>query len=162
MVKILVSSCLLGCAVRYNGSAVEVHSADFNWLLETQDIVALCPEISVGLPIPRVPAEILGGDGVAVLSGSAQILGSDKSDLSDKFVLGAELALRLCKEQDIQYAVLTENSPSCGSQYIYDGNFSGIKKKGSGVVAAILMQSGIRVFSQYAASELRRLISIVR
>ncbi|WP_444920809.1 DUF523 domain-containing protein [Microbulbifer sp. CnH-101-G] len=162
MAKILVSSCLLGCAVRYNGSDVEVDSKDFNWLVDTQEVVPLCPEVSAGLPVPRAPAEIFGGSGTEVLAGTARVIGSDREDLTDQFILGADLALRLCRDQDIKFAVLTENSPSCGSNFIYDGSFAGVKKKGVGIVAARLRKSGVLVFSQHRVGRLRDLVEISR
>ncbi|WP_444891514.1 DUF523 domain-containing protein [Microbulbifer sp. DLAB2-AA] len=162
MTKILVSSCLLGCAVRYNGSDVEVHNNDFDWLIETQDIVPLCPEVAAGLPIPRDPAEIFGGSGAEVLAGTARIIGIDHKDLTDQLIWGADVALRLCRNQDNKFAVLTENSPSCGSNFIYDGSFSGVKKKGIGIVAARLSESGELVFSQHTVGSLRDLVETSR
>jgi uncharacterized protein YbbK (DUF523 family) len=50
---------------------------------------------------------------------------------------------------------LTERSPSCGSTEIYNGSFSGVKKSGQGVTAALLTQHGIKVFSQHGLSELK-------
>ncbi|WP_444918846.1 DUF523 domain-containing protein [Microbulbifer sp. JMSA003] len=162
MAKILVSSCLLNCAVRYDGSSVEACSDDFEWLVDTQEIVSLCPEVVAGLPIPRVPAEICGANGTEVLDGTAGVIGSDRTDLTEQFMLGAKLALELCRKHNIQYAVLTENSPSCGSNYIYDGSFSGTKIMGSGVVSALLQRAGIIVFSQHTVGQLRELISASR
>jgi uncharacterized protein YbbK (DUF523 family) len=43
--------------------------------------------------------------------------------------------------------LLTDGSPTCGSQFIYDGTFSGQRKPGSGVAAALLREHGIAVFS---------------
>lgn len=160
MAKILVSSCLLGSAVRYNGSAVEVNSIDFNWLVDSQEIVSLCPEVAAGLPVPRVPAEIYSGSGTEVLAGTARVIGSDRADVTEFFLSGAKIALQLCHQHNIRYAVLTENSPSCGSGFIYDGSFSGNKKVGAGVVSAFLEQAGIQVFSQYNVGRLRELIGI--
>jgi uncharacterized protein YbbK (DUF523 family) len=45
-------------------------------------------------------------------------------------------------------AVLTDGSPSCGSRYIYDGTFSGGTRTGTGVVAQLLLDNGIAVFSE--------------
>jgi len=160
MAKILVSACLLGCAVRYNGRAVEVNSTDFNWLVDSQEIVSLCPEVSAGLPVPRVSAEICGGSGTEVLAGTARVTGSDKVEITEQFLLGAKIALQLCRQHNIRYAVLTENSPSCGSDHVYDGSFSGRKRVGPGVVSAFLEQAGIQVFSQYNVGRLRELIGI--
>ena len=45
-------------------------------------------------------------------------------------------------------AILKERSPSCGSSAVYDGSFSGRVVPGAGVAAALLMENGVRVFSE--------------
>ncbi|RED53471.1 uncharacterized protein DUF523 [Aestuariispira insulae] len=69
-------------------------------------------------------------------------------DFTDDFSRGAELALKLCLNQGIKLAVLKENSPSCGSTFIYDGQFTGTKISGQGMAARTLRKNGIRVFSE--------------
>jgi hypothetical protein len=50
--------------------------------------------------------------------------------------------------------LLTDGSPSCGSSYIYDGTFSGAKRRSeAGVTAALLQQNGVEVFSQFQFEE---------
>ncbi len=49
--------------------------------------------------------------------------------------------------------MLTDGSPTCGSQFIYDGTFSG-RKPGSGVAAALLREHGIAVFSDQQLPQL--------
>ena len=44
--------------------------------------------------------------------------------------------------------ILKEKSPSCGSQLIYDGQFSRIKKAGVGVATAYFIQQGMTVYSE--------------
>lgn len=51
---------------------------------------------------------------------------------------------------------MTDGSPTCGSQKIYDGSFQGITQPGMGVAAALLRQHGIEV---YAETELVELIA---
>lgn len=148
MQKIMISGCLMGCKLRYNGSDLAIHSATFNDLLDKVEVVAFCPEVSAGLPIPRKPAEICNGDGHAVLNGASQVMCEDGSDVTQAFIKGAELALQCCKQQGITLAILTESSPSCGSSMIYNGRFERIKIEGKGVTSALLEQNGIRVFSQ--------------
>ncbi|MFD0853743.1 2-thiouracil desulfurase family protein, partial [Actinomadura adrarensis] len=56
MERILVSSCLLGSRVRYNGTAKTVHTGLVDrWRTEGR-LVPFCPEVSGGLPVPREPA----------------------------------------------------------------------------------------------------------
>ena len=66
---ILTSACLLGQPVRYDGKALPVgHPLWQQWQGEGR-LLAFCPECAGGLPTPRAPAEIIAGDGAAVLDG---------------------------------------------------------------------------------------------
>ncbi|NQD94837.1 DUF523 domain-containing protein, partial [Pseudomonas sp. CrR25] len=56
MQKVLVSRCLLGHRVRYDGGAHGPFALLERWQAEGR-IVALCPEVAGGLPTPRPPAE---------------------------------------------------------------------------------------------------------
>lgn len=106
----------------------------------------LCPEIAAGLPTPRPPAEIKGGDGADILDGTARLIEPDGTDVTDVYVLGARNALQTAQDHGCRYALLTENSPSCGSDGIYDGTFSGKRRPGMGVVTALLRRNDIRVY----------------
>ena len=57
-IKVLISACLLGDNVKYSGG--NNLTPELVTLLEKYnvDIVKVCPECFVGLPIPRVPSEI--------------------------------------------------------------------------------------------------------
>jgi len=158
LVKVLVSSCLVGNKVRYNASCLSVSESDLNWLQSSVELVIFCPEISSGLPIPRASAEIIAGKGIDVLLGSSIVVGNDGIDVTEQFVAGAYNTLQLCQEQQIKYAILAEGSPSCGSSKIYNGTFSGIKIDGSGVTAALLESEGIKVFSQHNIASLRAVL----
>jgi uncharacterized protein YbbK (DUF523 family) len=158
MEKVLVSACLLGRRVRYDGDAKTVTSEILaQWQAEGR-VVPVCPEVDAGLLTPRAPAEIIGGDGAGVLSGSAQVVDSSGEDLTQAFLEGASLALRLCRQHDIKVAVLTEYSPSCGSTQIYDGSFSGSKRSGAGVTATLLRRHGVLVFGQHEIVEAQRAV----
>lgn len=159
MEKVLVSACLMGKAVRYDGGALSLPSSLNDWLQQNVEWVGFCPEVAAGLPIPRAPAEIFGGHGDTVLQGEARVVGSDGIDVTTEFISGAQLALNLCRQHTIRYAVLAEGSPSCGSRRIYDGSFQGRKVAGMGVTAALLEQAGIRVFSQHTMEELKAALS---
>ncbi|WP_070964388.1 DUF523 domain-containing protein [Vibrio sonorensis] len=158
MAKIMVSACLLGCKVRYNGSDLPVDNSHLSQLIEAHQVITFCPEVAAGLPTPRPAAEISVGNGEDVLQGRSKVLSQDQQDFTDAFVKGAKLAQKLCQQHDIQVAVLAEGSPSCGSQQIYDGTFSGTKKSGQGVVASLLTDNGIKVYNQHSISEAISLI----
>ena len=115
MKKILVSACLLGNPVRYDGRSKTLHNSDLDALLAQDRIISFCPEVAGGLPVPRAAAEIQAGDGNDVITGQARVSTADGADVTDFFLAGAQQALALCRKHDITVAVLTESSPSCGS-----------------------------------------------
>ncbi|WP_434571131.1 DUF523 domain-containing protein [Pseudomonas sp. Z3-8] len=152
MQKILVSRCLLGHRVRYDGGASGPFDPLQHWLDEGR-VVPLCPEVAGGLPTPRPAAEIPGGQGARVLDGNAAVITTEGEDVSAQFLSGAYQALALVREHGIRIAVLKANSPSCGNLLTYDGTFSGVKVSGEGVTAALLKRNGVRVFSELELAE---------
>ncbi|QQZ41856.1 DUF523 domain-containing protein [Pseudomonas sp. SK3(2021)] len=152
MHKILVSRCLLGHRVRYDGGASGPFEQLASWQAEGR-VVALCPEVAGGLPTPRAAAEIPGGQGGEVLDGLAQVVTTEGEDVSAEFLSGARQALELVREHGIRIAVLKANSPSCGNLLTYDGSFSGVKVSGEGVTAALLKRAGVQVFSELELAE---------
>ena len=149
MEKILVSACLLGHPVRYDGAGMAQNHPLFQRWKKEGRLIGFCPEVSGGLPTPRPPAEIQGGTAIEVMQGCAQVRTAAGKDLSRQFIQGAELALALCLEHQITLAILSESSPSCGSTSVYDGSFSRHKIDGVGVTTAMLISHGIKVFSQH-------------
>lgn len=153
MNKVLISACLLGKRVRYDGNALPVSDEILNAWVRNGRYIAVCPETMAGMGVPRPPAEICGGSSEDVLGGSATVIDQTGKNVTDFFVLGAQMALTLCQKHHIEVAVLAESSPSCGSGTIHDGNFQGRKISGMGVTAALLRKSGILVFSQHQLTE---------
>ncbi|REE95567.1 uncharacterized protein YbbK (DUF523 family) [Thermomonospora umbrina] len=159
---ILVSGCLLGQPVRYDGrDKLSEDALLLRWRSEGR-LVSYCPEIGGGLPVPRRPAEIIGaGGGTGVLDGCARVVTDTGLDVTDAFVRGAHRALQAAERAGARMAVLKESSPSCGSSRIYDGTFTGTASPGVGVTTALLEQHGIHVFSENdlhrAAEHLTRL-----
>jgi len=152
--KILVSACLMGHKVRYNGSEkAQISETLQRWQLEHR-LVTHCPELAAGLSIPRLPAEIVAGNGKDVMAGNACILESDGTDVTGHYQLAAWLALRAALASDCSAALLTDGSPTCASEFIYDGSFTGQKHAGMGVAAALLREHGIQVFSDNQLMEL--------
>ncbi|MGI6082235.1 MAG: DUF523 domain-containing protein [Limnochordia bacterium] len=139
MEKTLVSACLLGYACRYDGGHCRRRDLD----VDSAELIPFCPEQAGGLPTPREPAEIVGGDGEAVLAGSAHVRTQGGMNVTEQYLRGAQAALKLCQELGIKRAVLKARSPSCGVRAIYDGTFSGATRPGAGVTAALLRRHGI-------------------
>lgn len=150
--RVLVSACLLGQAVRYDGRDARASSGVLErWAAEGR-IVPFCPEVAGGLGVPRPPAELRGGDGAEVLRGGARVR-TRREDVTEAFLAGAEAALAAAKSQGVVAAVLKDRSPSCASRFVFDGSFTGRLVKGVGVTAARLAAEGIRVFSEAELEE---------
>ncbi|MFC3745387.1 DUF523 domain-containing protein [Paenibacillus sp. GCM10012306] len=143
---ILVSSCLAGMKVRYNGT--DCLHGSIQKLLDENKAVAVCPELLGGFSTPREPAEIVGGDGYDVLEGKARVMDRSGVDVTELYLRGAQITLNKAQEIGATMVVLKENSPSCGSAMIYNGEFSGEKIAGDGVTTALLRKHGITVFSE--------------
>lgn len=156
--KVLVSACLLGQPVRYDGRASGHPDLLQRWQAEGR-VVPLCPEVAGGLPTPRPAAEIPGGQGGQVLDGQAQVLTASGEDVSAAFMAGAQLALELVRRQGIRVAVLKAGSPSCGNRQTYDGTFTGVKVPGEGVTTALLRREGVQVFSELELDDAERALA---
>lgn len=150
MERVLVSACLLGSPVRYNGDHKQSDNVILQrWLAEGR-VVSVCPEVAGGLPVPRPAAEIAANAGAhAVIVGRAAVRDVNGHDVTAAFVAGAEQTLQQALRHAVKVAVLKEGSPSCGSGYVYDGSFSGCRVPGQGVATTLLQQAGIRVFSEH-------------
>lgn len=162
MKKILVSSCLVGLPVRYNGTTMAANAEIIKRWHSEGRLVHACPELSAGFPVPRPPAEIRHGDGGFVLVGSARVFEVTGRDVTDAYLHGARGVLALAKKFDIALAVLSDGSPSCGSTFIYSGDFSGRTKQGRGVTAAMLEDNGIRVFSHMQIAEADAFLNAIK
>jgi len=135
---VLVSACLLGEKVRYDGRDARAENPILaRWLAQGR-VVAFCPELAGGLGVPRPAAEI---QGLAVLDRAG-------NDLTPAFRRGAQAALDAARRAGARVAVLKDGSPSCGSRSVYDGSFSGTRRAGEGLTTALLREAGLAVFSE--------------
>lgn len=158
MEKIVVSACLVGRKVRYDGEASTADDGRIERWRRQGRLVAVCPEVAGGLPVPRPAAEVVGGDGEDVIAGDAHLQTEAGKDVTDAFVAGAEHALEVVRRHGIRVAVLKSKSPSCGVETIYDGSFSGTRRDGMGVTAALLRREGVSVFNEHQLDEAARLV----
>jgi len=58
-------------------------------------------------------------------------------------------------DNDCVAAILTEHSPSCASNMVYDGKFNNTKREGVGVTTSMLEQNHIPVFNQEQLEDLQ-------
>ncbi len=127
----LVSACLVGLCTRYDGQTKTNPTCLAQ--LKSMGWIPVCPEQLGGLPTPREAADIIGGDGYDVLTGTARVVTKSGVDLTAEFILGAEQVLQLAKLQNINKAILKARSPSCAVL----GKI--------GVTAALLQSVGVEV-----------------
>jgi len=145
--KILVSACLLGESVRYDGRDNRIHNPIINELQQAKRLISVCPEVAGGLSTPRPFARIESRFPL-------QIIASDQTDVTDEFLLGAELAVELAQKHGCVAALMKAGSPSCGNNSVMGGSFSGKSVAGAGVTAQELIQKGIPVFNETQLPEL--------
>jgi uncharacterized protein YbbK (DUF523 family) len=137
--RVLVSACLLGERVRYDGrSKPAAHPVLQRWLAEGR-VVSVCPEVFGGLPVPRPPAEQQPDGRVVDVHGA---------DRTQAFRRGAERAVAEARSSGATVAVLKKHSPSCGRALVHDGSFSDRLVPGEGVAAKALREAGVQVFDE--------------
>ena len=131
--KIMVSACLLGENCKYNGG--NNRNDKLVHLLADHTVCAVCPEVLGGLPVPRVPAEIVQG----------MVMNREGACVNEAFRKGAAAALEMALRERPDLIVLQSRSPSCGVKEVYDGTFSGTLVRGQGVFAEMVLKAGFRV-----------------
>lgn len=104
--------------------------------------IAVCPEQLGGLPTPRPPSTISNGNGKMVLNGNAKVIDKNGKDVTENFIRGARICLKLALNAGIKKAYLKDGSPSCGFSKT---NVKWKKVKGKGVTAALLAANGIKI-----------------
>ena len=145
MLKILISSCLSGNNVKYNGG--NNYQKELMELLNNPNIklYPFCPEVAGGLNIPRDPCEIIND----------KIISNKGKDCTINYQTGALKALKIIKKENIKIAILKETSPSCGNNEIYDGSFNHIIIKGKGLTNKLLNDNGIITFSEKEIDQIK-------
>lgn len=138
--KIAVSACLLGENCKYSGG----NNRSERLLLELAkhpeiEVIPVCPEVAGGLPTPRPPAEIVGGEVVNNCGVSV--------DAEYRAGVATEMALLqpYVEAGELAAAVLQSRSPSCGVHEVYDGTFTGRLIPGKGLFARALAESDVKL-----------------
>ena len=143
--KILISACLVGEKVKYDGGDNALHVKRIEEWREEGVLVPLCPEVLGGLSVPRFACEVVLGE--------KRVINTLGEDVTEAFFKGAHEALRIAKDEGVVMAILKARSPSCGKDTIYDGTFSHTKVNDSGITCKLLQEEGIAVFSEEELEE---------
>ena len=137
--KLLISACLLGENVKYDGGNNLIPQLEE--LSKKYEFISVCPEVMGGMTIPRMPCEITSFNPLAI-SNEFGI------NMADHFIDGARQTLAIAQHHNIKLALFKANSPSCGNKNIYDGTFSGNLIEQSGVAAKFLIDHDIKVYNE--------------
>lgn len=134
---VLVSACLLGIPCRYDGKSkpnerLLAYSPQFSY-------IPFCPECYGGLDTPRPPAEI---------QANGTVINKEGTDVTAAYQAGAQRAVALCRDFQINHAILKSKSPACGINMTYDGTFTGTLIARPGIAADALQKAGIMTFSE--------------
>lgn len=141
---LLVSACLLGQRVRYDGNHAQLANTDLMAQLQASFIlIPICPELLGGLPTPRPPAEI------SQQKDKIEVISITGTNLTKAFDIGARRAGDLVLHHGIKLALLKSKSPSCGRGSVYDGSFTGRLRAGDGVTAQYIQSLGVQVFNEH-------------
>jgi len=133
-IRVGISSCLLGESVRFDGG----HKRDAyvnGTLARYFELVPVCPEVAIGLGVPREPIRLVGtGQGVRVLG-----VRNAELDVTDAL---RDYGRRMARElDDLSGYILKRASPSCGMErvkvYRPDGTPAGVT--GAGAYAQAFM-----------------------
>jgi len=133
-VRILISSCLLGEPVRYDGG----HKRD-GFLVETLgrfvEWIPICPEVDCGLPTPREAMRLVGG------RGSPRLVSHDSGiDHTDRMLRWSRLRLEELAALDLCGYICKEDSPSSGMARVRVYKTSGVPARtGAGIFTKAFM-----------------------
>ena len=152
MYKVLVSACLLGQNVRYDGRNNLINHPIIDQLKAENRLVADCPEVSGGLSIPRPYAHIKQRIPIEVIN-------AEGDDVTPEFLLGAERVAEKARTEGCVAALMKSQSPSCGNRDIEAVSFSGVVKSGAGLAAQELLSAGIPVFNEHELDSLQALLA---
>ena len=105
--KLGISACLLGNEVRYNGGHKESRLCS-RTLTEHFDFVPVCPEVGIGMSVPREPIRLVGDPNAPRAVGTV----NREMDVTDPLTAyGEQMAGELT---DICGYIFMQQSPSCG------------------------------------------------
>lgn len=134
--RVGVSACLLGQDVRYDAINVR-HDLLLRVLGPHVEWAAVCPEVEIGMSVPREPIDLVGPVEAPALIGRQS--GVNYAPRMREFAARRVAALR---QPGICGFVLTRNSPSCGVAGVRRRQAAGAPelRDGTGLFAAELLR----------------------
>ena len=137
-IRVGVSSCLLGNPVRWDGG----HKRDAfvtDWLGAFVEWVPVCPEVELGMGIPR-PTLQLTGEGPA--EGARLVEVASRADHTGAMKRYSRQRVKALREHALCGYVLKSGSPSCGMTRVRVWRKTGMAERiGQGLFAAALLKA---------------------
>ena len=151
ILKIGISSCLRGERVRYDGT--DKRSRRLHQFLDSKvEWVSVCPEVEVGMGVPREPVCLIGD-----LQDPHMVGRETGTDWTLQMLELCHLRVRELKSMEVSGFVLKKASPSCGPDGV--PLLSAMNKKdsgsrGGGLLTRVLLQElpGFPVVDEDAVS----------
>ena len=106
-VPVAISACLTGEAVRYDGSDA-TDALPQRELAEVFEYQPVCPEVGIGMGVPRPPIRLVGG------VGGLRAVGVDEPGLDVTDALRAFGRRQAAQLRDVCGYIFMARSPSCG------------------------------------------------
>jgi len=135
-IRLGISSCLLGAQVRYDGG----HQLDRflrDVLGEYVEYVPVCPEVEVGLPIPRETLRLVENEEQKV----RLVFSRSGEDITERMETWAQARVKQLETEQLDGFVFKAMSPSSGMERVKLYDRSGVPKKiGVGVFARHFME----------------------
>ena len=131
-----IGSCLAGNAVRYNAQTKSPNQY-VRGISENFEMRAFCPEMGVGMGVPRPPIHLVGSE----TSVRALDVDTHSNDFTDKLAAYAGKVLALAPE--LCGYILVKGSPSCGFERVkrFSDNGHSVASDQRGIFAAALAQA---------------------
>jgi len=129
-----ISACLLGHEVRYDGG----HKRDpflANTLGRFVEWVPVCPEVELGLGVPREPIRLEGDPAAPRL-----VAANSRRDLTRAMTRLARARAAELARLDLVGYVFKTDSPSCGMEGVRVHGGSRPRRRGTGLFARALME----------------------
>jgi uncharacterized protein YbgA (DUF1722 family)/uncharacterized protein YbbK (DUF523 family) len=132
--RIVTSECLGFAAVRYNGQVLRDHFVQA--LREHVEVVPVCPEVAIGLGVPRDPVRIvqIGGDRRLLQPATGADVTEPMRRWADEY---------LSSIGDVDGFILKSRSPSCGIKDVRvypEGEAKAPVEKSAGFFAEAVME----------------------
>lgn len=133
-IPIGISSCLLGEEVRYDGG--HKHNPYITETLgEYFGFIPFCPEVDIGLGVPREPIHLIKVDGETRCVGTR----SEGLDVTERLIRSADE--QQAWQQGICGYILKNSSPSCGMERVRQYCNGSVERTGVGVYAHRMMRN---------------------